>query len=140
MMYLLDTDTLTYLYAGHARVVSQLQKAGTPNVATTIITKIEVLRGRMDAVIKVNDVSQLLHAQQLFMRSEQLLEEMIVVPLDQLAAAVFQRLDQAQALRKVGRADLLIASITLANRATLVTRNRRHFEKVPGLQIINWVD
>jgi tRNA(fMet)-specific endonuclease VapC len=49
-------------------------------------------------------------------------------------------LAKAPALNKVGRADLLIASIALANRATLVTRNRRHFEKVPGLMVVNWVD
>jgi len=139
-MYLLDTDTLTYLYAGQAQVVSRLQQAGTPNVGTTIITKIEVLRGRMDAVIKATDAGKLLHAQQLLIRSEEFIEAMIVVPLDQPAATLFDRLAKAPALNKVGRADLLIASIALANRATLVTRNRRHFEKVPGLMVVNWVD
>jgi tRNA(fMet)-specific endonuclease VapC len=139
-MYLLDTDTLTYLYAGQAQVVSRLQQAGTPNVGTTIITKIEVLRGRMDAVIKAADAGKLLHAQQLLIRSEEFIEAMIVVPLDQSAATLFDRLAKAPALNKVGRADLLIASIALANRATLVTRNRRHFEKVPGLMVVNWVD
>lgn len=139
-MYLLDTDTLTYLHAGHRQVVSRLQQAGTPNVATTIVTKIEILRGRMDAVLKAADGSKLLHNQQLFLRSEQLLAELIIVPFSQPAAAIFERLIQAATLQKVGRADLLIASIVLAHRATLVTRNRRHFEKVPGLQLANWVD
>jgi tRNA(fMet)-specific endonuclease VapC len=104
------------------------------------ITKIEVLRGRMDAVVKAADAGKLLHAQQLLIRSEEFIEAMIVVPLDQSAATLFDRLAKAPALNKVGRADLLIASIALANRATLVTRNRRHFEKVPGLMVVNWVD
>jgi tRNA(fMet)-specific endonuclease VapC len=82
----------------------------------------------------------LLHAQQLLIRSEEFIEAMIVVALDQSAATLFDRLAKAPALNKVGRADLLIASIALANRATLVTRNRRHFEKVPGLMVVNWVD
>ena len=43
-------------------------------------------------------------------------------------------------LKKSGRADLLIAAITLANRATLVTRNEKDFRQVPGLQVENWVD
>ncbi|MFQ5595922.1 MAG: hypothetical protein ACE5HA_17400 [Anaerolineae bacterium] len=43
-------------------------------------------------------------------------------------------------MRKISRADLLIASIALAHRATLVTRNVRHFERVPGLIVTNWVD
>lgn len=139
-MYLLDTDTLTYLYAGQPQVVSRLQQAGTPNVGTTIITKIEVLRGRMDAVIKAADAGKLLHAQQLLIRSEQFIEAMIVVPLDQPAATLFERLAKAPTLHKIGRADLLIASIALTNRAILVTRNRRHFAKVPGLIVVSWVD
>lgn len=139
-MYLLDTDTLTYLYAGQAQVVNRLQQAGTPNVGTTIITKIEVLRGRMDAVTKAADAGKLLHAQRLLIRSEQFIEAMVIVPLDQPAATIFERLTKAPILHKIGRADLLIASIALSNRATLVTRNRRHFEKVPGLTVVNWVD
>ena len=45
-----------------------------------------------------------------------------------------------KAVRKMGHVDMLIASITLANRATLVTRNTRHFQSVPGLRVVNWVD
>ena len=40
----------------------------------------------------------------------------------------------------MGRADMLVASIALAHRATLVTRNLRHFSKVPDLATVNWVD
>ena len=44
-MHLLDTDTLTYLHAGHPRVIERLRKLDDPEVAITIITKIELLRG-----------------------------------------------------------------------------------------------
>jgi len=43
-------------------------------------------------------------------------------------------------LRKIGRADLLIASIALAKNATLVTRNVGHFKLIPGLKTVNWAD
>ena len=43
-------------------------------------------------------------------------------------------------LKKIGRADLLIASVALARRATLVSRNLKNFGLVPGLQVENWVD
>jgi tRNA(fMet)-specific endonuclease VapC len=41
---------------------------------------------------------------------------------------------------KIGRADMLIASIYLANRAVLVTRNVKHFKQFPDLNVENWVD
>ena len=59
---------------------------------------------------------------------------------DAQAAAVFDRLRGHKKLKKIGRADLLIASIALARRATLVTRNLRHFQQVPGLLVENWAD
>ena len=35
----------------------------------------------------------------------------------------------------IGMADCLIAGIVVANRGVLLTRNRRHFERVPGLSL-----
>jgi tRNA(fMet)-specific endonuclease VapC len=36
--------------------------------------------------------------------------------------------------------DKLTASVALPRKAILVTRNLRHFEKVPGLRTENWMD
>ena len=51
-MHILDTDTLTYLHAGHSRVRQRLQELDDPEVAITVITRIEVLRGRFDFILK----------------------------------------------------------------------------------------
>jgi len=139
-MHLLDTDPLTYLHAGHPRVVEHLRELADPDVGTTIITKIELLRGRFDFVLKAATGAELLKAQRLLARTEELLAQIVVVPLDEQAAAQFDRLSAAKGLRKIGRADLLIASIALAHRATLVTRNVRHFRQIPGLTVTNWVN
>jgi tRNA(fMet)-specific endonuclease VapC len=139
-MHLLDTDTLTYLYAGHPRVIKNLQELTDPDVGTTIITKIELLRGRIDFVLKAATGAELLKAQQLFARTEELLAQIMIIPLDEACAVQFDRLRAVKSLRKIGRADLLIASIALANRATLVTRNLRHFQQVSSLTLVNWVD
>jgi len=36
--------------------------------------------------------------------------------------------------------DLKIAAICIAHDATLLTRNVRDFEAIPGLRVENWVD
>jgi tRNA(fMet)-specific endonuclease VapC len=140
MIYLLDTDTLTHLHLGHQRVKERLRAAGVSQIATTLISRIEMLQGRMDYLLKAASGPQLLHAQQLLERTEIALRQLPIMPLDSPATAEFDHLRQSAALRKIGRADLLIAAIALANRATLVTRNVRHFERVPGLRLANWLD
>jgi len=139
-MYLLDTDTLTYLYHGHDKVIENLKTLENPEVGITVITKVEVLRGRIDYLLKAETGENLLKAQELFFRTDKLLSQLLIVPIDQAASFEFDRLRAVSKYRKIGRADLLIASITLANKAILVTRNQRHFKQIPGLRIENWVD
>jgi tRNA(fMet)-specific endonuclease VapC len=98
-VYLLDTDTLTHLYFGNSNVTDRLKSVTDAEVGITIVTKVEILRGRIDYLLKADNGSNLLKAQ-----------------------------------------ELLISSIALAHRATLVTRNLRHFQQIPGLRLENWVD
>jgi tRNA(fMet)-specific endonuclease VapC len=139
-MYLLDTDTLTHLYAGNRNVIARLNAVEDSEVAISIITKVEVLRGRIDYLIKADNGESLLKAQELLFRTEELLAELLIIPISKSATDEFERLRAVSKLRKIGRADLLIASISLANKATLVTRNMRHFQQIPGLKVVNWVD
>jgi tRNA(fMet)-specific endonuclease VapC len=139
-MYLLDTDTLTHLHAGNSNVLARLKSVIDVEVGITIITKVEVLRGRIDYLVKAESGASLLKAQELLFRTETLLNELLIIPIDRSASIEFDRLRDISKFRKIGRADLLIASITLANRATLVTRNLRHFKQIPGLKLENWVD
>lgn len=45
----------------------------------------------------------------------------------------------ATAGQPVADADLFIAAITLSRGATLVTGNRRHYERIPGLVVEDWL-
>jgi len=136
-MHLLDSDTISHLHAGHPRVVSNLKAVADSEVGTTIVSKIEILRARYEFVMKASDGQQLLNAQHWRQLSERLLAGMLVVPFDVAAAYQFDLLRIAARRRRIGRADLLIASIALANSATLVTRNIRHFQQIPNLRIVN---
>src|SRR5438477_285006 len=50
-MHILDTDTLSRLHAGDARVQANKDRFGTAAVVTTLVTRIEILRGRFDFVL-----------------------------------------------------------------------------------------
>ena len=140
MMYFLDTDTLTLSHAGHARVSDRLRRVDPNEVAITVITKIEILQGRFASVLKASHGNQLVRAQELLHRTEQLLQVLEIIPVSMAAAAEFDRLLSHKKLKKIGRGDILIASIALAHRATLVTRNEKDFRLIPGLQVENWAD
>jgi tRNA(fMet)-specific endonuclease VapC len=106
--------------------------------ATSVVTRIEILQGRFNFVLKAADGNQLLRAIAWLARSEELLRQITILPIDIVVAAQFDRLRRNKRLKKIGRADLLIAAISLATGATLVTRNLRHFRQVPGLIVEDW--
>ncbi len=137
-MHLLDTDILSLLQRGNAKVVHAIEALDDSALAITLITRIELLRGRHDFVLKAATGEQLLRAERWLKETELFLLKTPVIYPDTAAATQFDRLRLMKGLRKIGRADLLIASIVLANDATLVTRNIRHFKQIPDLKIVNW--
>jgi tRNA(fMet)-specific endonuclease VapC len=105
-------------------------------VATTIITMTEQLRGRLAEINRARDEQSLVVAYARLDRTRDYYCSALILPFDTASAAIF-RLLIAQRLR-VGTQDLRIAAITLANDAILVTSNRRDFDRVPGLRIEDW--
>jgi tRNA(fMet)-specific endonuclease VapC len=138
-MIFLDTDTFSLIASGHPRVAARLA-AATEEVAITIISRIEALQGRFAYLLRAANGVDLIRAQEWLQRTESDLAPFPAVPFDAAAAAEFDRLRQNKKIKKIGRGDLLIVAIVLANRATLVTRNVKDFRQVPGLRIENWAD
>jgi tRNA(fMet)-specific endonuclease VapC len=139
-MIVFDTDTLTFFFRNHPRVLARLRESSEA-IAITVISRVESLQGRFDTLLKAADGAELQRGQERLDELDRDLARIpLVLPIDAAAAAEFDRLRENRRLRRIGRADLLIACIALANRATLVTRNLRHFRQVPGLQVENWVD
>lgn len=139
-MYILDTDILTHLYAGHSRVINRLQNIEDSSICITIITKIEMLQGRFSFLLKAATAIEIKKAQHWLQLTEELLSQIVVIPFDEAALNQFERLRYSSKLKKIGHADILIASIALANHATIVTRNTRHFQQIPNLKAVNWMD
>lgn len=138
-MILLDTDSITLLMKGHDGITRRIIAASEP-VAVTIITRIEILQGRFSSVLKAENGERLLLAQHWPAQNEHYLSGLNCILFDEAAANQFDRLKTITSLRRIGRADLLIASIALAHRAILVTRNLKHFERIPNLAVENWAD
>jgi tRNA(fMet)-specific endonuclease VapC len=139
-MKILDTDILSLFLHGHPRVIERHERE-TDEVAVTIISRIQLLQGRFATILKAADGAELLRAQKwLDLTTRDLAAISKLVSIDDKAALEFDRLRQNKKLKKIGRGDLLIAAITLANRATLVTRNLKDFRQVPGLHVENWAD
>jgi tRNA(fMet)-specific endonuclease VapC len=84
-------------------------------------------------MLKAASGTDLLRAQLWLVRAEDLLAQIMNDPMDEAAAVEFDRLRVARRFRTIGRTDLLIASIALAHRATLVSRSVLHFQQIPGL-------
>lgn len=63
-----------------------------------------------------------------------------VLPLDRTAAVKAGLIERELRTRGqvIGVADVLIAGICLANHVPLATRNRDHFERVPGLNLYHY--
>jgi predicted nucleic acid-binding protein len=122
-MTIADTDVLIDYLAGkgEADAVERLLRRGA--LRTTVISRFELLSGARNP----KQLSRLL----------QLLAAVPSFGLDDAAA------DAASEIRRslersghpIGMADSLIAGIVVINGGALLTRNRRHFERVPGLSL-----
>jgi tRNA(fMet)-specific endonuclease VapC len=139
-MIVLDTDILTFFLRNDPRIVERA-RAASDELAIAIISRIETLQGRFDSLLKAANGSELQRGQNRLAEAERDLARVPkILPIGAAEAAEFDRLRQMKALKKIGRADLLISAIALANKATLVSRNLRHFRLVPHLRLENWAD
>jgi tRNA(fMet)-specific endonuclease VapC len=135
--FVLDTDVLTLLQEGNP-IVSEQYLLQPPNtVAITVVSVEEQLSGWYSQVRKAKRPDRLAWAYRRLSDNVRFLAKIEIVPYDENAMVRFEAL-RKQKIR-IGRSDLRIAATVLELGATLVTENRRDFEKVPALGITSWV-
>jgi tRNA(fMet)-specific endonuclease VapC len=123
-MTIADTDVLIDYLAGRADAASQVVielERGT--LQTTVITQFELLAGARSPK-----------------QRETILQLLAAIPAISLDPGAADRASQVRRFleargESIGMGDCLIAGIVLQHGAILATRNRRHFERVPGLGI-----
>jgi predicted nucleic acid-binding protein len=139
-MILLDSDIFTLLTYQRANVVRHYEAVpDDERLAVTAVTRIEILRGRTDSLLKAANEQELITAAKRLQATEEALNDFLVVHIDEQAAKHFRAL-LGQKKLKMRRPDMLIACIALANDALLITRNTKDFKKVAGLKLANWAD
>ena len=124
---LVDTDWVIHHLNGHAAIQQRLQDLQPEGLGLSVVALAEVYEG----VYYSRDPAQ----------SEQglndFLESVTIVGVDEATAKIFGR--ERGRLRAagmlIGDMDLLIAATALQYDVTLLTNNRRHFERIEGLRI-----
>jgi tRNA(fMet)-specific endonuclease VapC len=129
-MKLLDTDTCIAILRGKQHVIDRREEE-PDDVATSWVTAAELYFGA--AKSDAPDDNQTV--------VDDFLETLPVLQPDLAAAQVF---GEAKALlQRAGLplpdADLFIAAIAVANNATVVTGNKKHFSRIPGVVVEDWI-
>jgi tRNA(fMet)-specific endonuclease VapC len=133
-MYCFDTDVLSGALRREPplSLLRRLAQVPPAEQATTTITLGELLygaarRGSERLVERVREV---------------LTMAAVIVPFDAEAAEVYGplRAELERQGKRLDEPDLRIASIALSRELTLVTGNVRHFRRVPGLAVENWLE
>jgi predicted nucleic acid-binding protein len=133
-MYLFDTDTVSNLLAKRPspRLLEKLAEVPAKQQFTSAITVGELFYG----------VYKSPRADYYREKLERLVWPRVrIVPFDRRAAFEYGRL-RAELERKgqpLAEPDLMIAAIGLARNLVLVTGNVKHFERVEGLTIEDWL-
>jgi len=123
-MIVADTDVLIDYLNDHGVGATRIARAlADEDLRTTAITRFELLSGARTPSREKRVV--------------EFLAAIPTLPLDEeaadTAARVRRELDELGL--GIGEADSLIAGIVLQNSAILLTRNRKHFERVRGLHL-----
>lgn len=138
-MLILDTDHLTALdRQGSAGLLRVRLSLSGERVTTTIVSVAEQMRGLQALLSKARTPTQIQFA---YAKIEKWLED--IRHFDHLSWSAQVDVIVSQHRRskvRIGTMDLRIASIALANDATLLSRNLRDFRRVPGLKVENWLD
>lgn len=138
-MIAFDADVLTEILAGNAVLSSRAANIPPHQQVVPVIVIEEILRGRLNSIRQAEAGRTKLtiaRAYELFDQTLDAFRNIATLPYSPAADELFGQW-RKQKLRG-GTHDLRIAAICVVQSATLVTRNRRDFEGLPGLSLEVW--
>jgi tRNA(fMet)-specific endonuclease VapC len=131
MRYLLDTNIVSDLVRNpQGRVTERIRKLGEEKICTSIIVAAEMRYGATKR-----------QSRRLSAQLEAVLGALEILPFEPPADVAYgdlrNRLERAG--RMIGGNDLLIAAQAVANGLTVVTANMHEFDRIDGLDCVNWL-
>ena len=132
MKYLLDTDTLIYVFKRSGACLAQLNSKADSEIALSTISLFELEYGMGKSNNRIKMDAYVLN-----------LRKRYAVLDFNLAAS--QQAGSIRALlhtqgTPIGPYDVQIAGVALCHNLTVVTRDTREFSRVPNLNVENWYD
>lgn len=140
-MFLLDTNHISVWQRGEGkefeRLLTRLEKHTGDEIFVSIVSFHEMVNGWDAYIAKRCGSESLVRA---YFEFENILRDfssMQLLPFDSKSAEVLDQLMKQKLC--VGSMDLRIAAIAIANQMALLTQNTVDFERVPGLQLEDWL-
>lgn len=129
---LLDTDVLSAILRQQPNVIAKATTylADHSRFSFSVITQYEIMRG-----LKAKGATKRIAAFEIFCRANEILN--LDEPIALRGADVYAVLHQQGQL--IGDADILIAATALVHGLVVNTNNHRHFARIPGLSLDNWL-
>ena len=135
-LFILDTDILSLFQRGHAVIGRHVAATSAPDLAITVITVDEQLTGWYSFIRKAKSIDKLALGYQRLADNIPFLAAFQILSFEK---AAIQRYESLRKLKvNIRKMDLRIAAVVLEKGATLVTRNARDFNQVPGLVFVDW--
>jgi tRNA(fMet)-specific endonuclease VapC len=138
-MFILDTDHISILDRSGPTaqpLLAKLARVNPNQVATTIITYEEQMRGWLSYIAKTSIIAEQIAAYQKLERHIANYRKILVISFDEKAGEVFQNIRTQYP--RLGTMDLKIAAIVIANQSILLTRNTKDFSQISNLSIEDW--
>ena len=136
--FLFDTNHLTHFEHRQSRVWARCQAHSPGEIALSIVTVEELIRGRLATVSQRSAAgrSRLIAAYGFFKDACELIRAFPIIGFEAPAEASFRVLKSSSP--QSGTHDLRIGATALANNLIVVTSNTGDFAWIPGLTLEDW--
>jgi tRNA(fMet)-specific endonuclease VapC len=130
-MFLLDTDMVIYSLKGNEAVKQNLRTHINDPIKITVVTLMELYYGAYKSQKVTANLARL----------KMIERNMEIISSDEKSAEIFGMIKADLENRGIplDDFDIMIASCALVHNLTLVTNNIKHFKRIDGLKLTNWM-